>query len=236
MNEPAPKNEPVPSSEDGKCTLSRRIMARPRILIADGEALVLEAFRALLEPEFEIVGTVNNGQKLVAQCGRLKPDVVLLDVAMPVLSGLEAGRRLAALAPSVKLIFVTTNTEPRVVAEALRIGAVGYVLRSAASAELRRAIRQAMKGRSHVSALLADVVGSFREFARALPALTARQREVLQLLAEGRSMKEVASALNVTPRTVAFHKYKMMEQLHVKTNAELVRFAVRNGVVGQNRC
>jgi DNA-binding NarL/FixJ family response regulator len=211
-------------------------MARPRILLADSEVLVLEAFRALLEPEFEVVATVTNGQKLLAQCSRLKPDVVLLDVLMPILSGLEAGRRLTALLPSIKLIFVTTNTEPRVVAEALRIGAVGYVLRSAAPAELRRAIRQAIKGRSHISALLADVVGSFREFTRSLPALTSRQREVLQLLAEGRSMKEVASALNVTPRTVAFHKYKMMEQLHVKTNAELVRFAVRNGVVGQSRC
>jgi DNA-binding NarL/FixJ family response regulator len=215
---------------------SARRTARPRILIADGEALVLEAFRALLDPEFEIVATVTNGQKLLTQCSRLKPDVVLLDVAMPVLSGLEAGRRLAALMPSVKLIFVTTNTEPRVVAEALRIGAAGYVLRSSAAGELRRAIRQAARGRSYISALLADVVGSFREFTRTLPTLTSRQREVLELLAEGQSMKEVASALNVTPRTVAFHKYKMMEQLHVKTNAELVRFAVRNGVVGQTRC
>lgn len=211
-------------------------MARPRILIADSEALVLDAFRALLEPEFDIVATVTNGQKLVSQCARLRPDVILLDVTMPVLSGLEAGRRLSAMLPSTKLIFVTANTEPRVVAEALEIGAVGYVLRSAAATELKRAIRQAVKGRSHISALLADVVGSFREFTRALPALTSRQREVLRLLAEGRSMKEVASALNVTPRTVAFHKYKMMEQLHVRTNAELVRFAVRNGVVGQTRC
>jgi DNA-binding NarL/FixJ family response regulator len=212
------------------------MMARPRILIADSEALVLDAFRALLEPEFDIVATVTNGQKLVSQCARLRPDVILLDVTMPVLSGLEAGRRLSAMLPSTKLIFVTANTEPRVVAEALEIGAVGYVLRSAAATELKRAIRQAVKGRSHISALLADVVGSFREFTRALPALTSRQREVLRLLAEGRSMKEVASALNVTPRTVAFHKYKMMEQLHVRTNAELVRFAVRNGVVGQTRC
>jgi DNA-binding NarL/FixJ family response regulator len=192
---------------------------------------VLAAFRALLEPEFEVVGTVTDGRALLAEFSRLKPDVVLIDISMPLLNGLDAGRQLKQQQRSVKLIYLTMNQDPDLAGEALRLGASGYVLKSSAASELTQAIREALRGRSYITPLIArDVVGSLIE-RREGPDLTTRQREVLQLLAEGRSMKEVGNILNVAPRTVAFHKYKMMEQLRLKTSAELVQFAVRNGVV-----
>ena len=206
-------------------------MIRPRILLADDHTMLLEAFKALLEPEFEIVGTVTDGRALLAAFSRLNPDVVLMDIAMPLLNGLDAGRQLKLQQRSVKLIYVTMNPDPELAGEALRLGASGYVLKSSAASELTQAIREALRGRSYITPLIArDVVGALIE-RREGPELTPRQREVLQLLAEGRSMKEVGNILNVAPRTVAFHKYKMMEQLRVKTSAELVQFAVKQGVV-----
>jgi DNA-binding NarL/FixJ family response regulator len=206
-------------------------VARPRILLADDHAILLEAFKALLEPEFEVVGTVTDGRALLAEFARLNPDVVLLDISMPLLNGLDAGRQLRAERRSVKLIYLTMNPDPYLAGEALRLGASGYVLKSSAASELTQAIREALRGRSYITPLIArDVVGSLLE-RRTGPELTTRQREVLQLLAEGRSMKEAASILNVAPRTVAFHKYRMMEQLRLKTSAELIQFAVRHGVV-----
>ena len=206
-------------------------MTRPRILVADDHTMLLEAFKALLEPEFEIVGTVTDGRALLAAFSRLNPDVVLMDISMPLLNGLDAGRQLKLLQRSVKLIYVTMNPDPDLAGEALRLGASGYVLKSSAASELTQAIREALRGRSYITPLIArDVVGALIE-RREGPELTPRQREVLQLLAEGRSMKEVGSILNVAPRTVAFHKYKMMEQLRLKTSAELVQFAVKQGVV-----
>ena len=206
-------------------------MTRPRILLADDHAILLEAFKALLEPEFEVVGTVTDGRALLAEFSRLNPDVVLIDISMPLLNGLDAGRQLKAQQRSVKLIYLTMNPDPDLASEALRLGASGYVLKSSAASELTQAIREALRGRSYITPLIArDVVGSLIE-RREGPELTPRQREVLQLLAEGRSMKEVGSILNVAPRTVAFHKYKMMEQLRLKTSAELVQFAVKQGVV-----
>jgi DNA-binding NarL/FixJ family response regulator len=193
--------------------------------------MLLEAFKALLEPEFEIVGTVTDGRALLAEFSRLNPDVVLMDISMPLLNGLDAGRQLKLRQRSVKLIYVTMNPDPDLAGEALRLGASGYVLKSSAASELTQAIREALRGRSYITPLIArDVVGSLIE-RREGPELTPRQREVLQLLAEGRSMKEAGSILNVAPRTVAFHKYKMMEQLRLKTSAELVQFAVKQGVV-----
>jgi DNA-binding NarL/FixJ family response regulator len=193
--------------------------------------MLLEAFKALLEPEFEIVGTVTDGRALLAEFSRLNPDVVLMDISMPLLNGLDAGRQLKLRQRSVKLIYVTMNPDPHLAGEALRLGASGYVLKSSAASELTQAIREALRGRSYITPLIArDVVGSLIA-RREGPELTPRQREVLQLLAEGRSMKEVGSILNVAPRTVAFHKYKMMEQLRLKTSAELVQFAVKQGVV-----
>jgi DNA-binding NarL/FixJ family response regulator len=206
-------------------------VTRPRILLADDHVLLLEAFRALLEPEFEVVGTVTDGRALLAEFSRLNPDVVLIDISMPLLNGLDAGRQLKMQQRSVKLIYLTMNPDPGLAGEALRLGASGYVLKSSAAGELTQAIREALRGRSYITPLIArDVVGSLIE-RRDGPELTVRQREVLQLLAEGRSMKEVGNILNVAPRTVAFHKYKMMEQLKLKTSAELVQFAVKQGVV-----
>jgi DNA-binding NarL/FixJ family response regulator len=209
----------------------REAMSRPRILLADDHTILLDAFKALLESEFDVVGAVTDGRALVAECARLNPDVVVLDISMPLLNGLDAGRQIKSERRSVKLIYLTMNPEPRLAAEALRLGASGYVLKSSAATELTQAIREALKGRSYITPLIAgDVVGSLIE-AREAPALTFRQREVLQLLAEGRSMKEVGNILNVAPRTVAFHKYRMMEQLRLKTSAELIQFAVKQGVV-----
>ena len=206
-------------------------MTRPRILLADDHVILLDAFKALLEPEFEVVGTVTDGRSLLTECSRLNPDVVVVDISMPLLNGLDAGRQLKSRQRNVKLIYLTMNPDPDIAGEAVRIGASGYVLKSSAASELTQAIREALRGRSYITPLITrDLVGSLIE-RRAPPALTARQREVLQLLAEGRSMKEVGSILNVAPRTVAFHKYRMMEQLRVKTSAELVQFAVKQKVV-----
>jgi DNA-binding NarL/FixJ family response regulator len=206
-------------------------MSRARILLADDHAMLLDAFRALLEPEFEVVGTVTDGRALLSEAARLKPDVVVVDIAMPLLNGLDAGRQLKSERRSVKLIYLTMNREPELAAEAFRLGASGYVLKTSAASELTQAIREALKGRSYITPLITgDVVGSLME-RRPGPELTQRQREVLQLLAEGRSMKEVGGILNVAPRTVAFHKYRMMELLRLKTSAELIQFAVKQGVV-----
>ena len=207
-------------------------MNRPRILLADDHTMLLDAFRALLEPDFEVVGTATDGRMLVEEFNRLKPDVVVVDVGMPLLNGLDAGRQLKALQRSVKLIYLTMNPEPDLAREALRLGASGYVLKSSAASELKQAIQEALRGRSYITPLITqDVVGLLLEPGSRPHELTARQREVLQLLAEGRSMKEVASILDVTPRTVAFHKYRMMEQLHLKSSAELVQYAVKHGIV-----
>jgi DNA-binding NarL/FixJ family response regulator len=207
-------------------------MTRPRILMADDHLMLLEAFKALLAPDFDIVGTVTDGRTLLEEFSRLNPDVVLLDVAMPLLNGLDAGRQLKAQRRSVKLIYLTMNPDPDLAGEALRLGASGYVLKSSAAQELKQAIQEALRGRSYITPLITrDVVGSLIQQRAPRHELTARQREVLQLLAEGKSMKEVAAILDLTPRTVAFHKYRMMEQLRLKTSAELVTFAVKQGVV-----
>lgn len=207
-------------------------MTRPRILMADDHTMLLEAFKSLLEPEFEVVGTVADGRMLLEEFSRLHPDVVLIDIGMPLLNGLDAGRQIKAQRGSVKLIYLTMNPNPELAGEALRLGASGYVLKSSAAHELKQAIHEALRGRSYITPLITrDVVGSLIEHRADRYELTMRQREVLQLLAEGKSMKEVAAILNLTPRTVAFHKYRMMEQLRLKTSAELVQFAVRQGII-----
>jgi DNA-binding NarL/FixJ family response regulator len=207
-------------------------MTRPRILMADDHVMLLEAFKALLEPDCEVVGTVTDGRMLLEEFSRLHPDVVLLDIAMPLLNGLDAGRQLKAQRRAVTLIYLTMNPDPDLAGEALRLGASGYVLKSSAAQELKQAIQEALRGRSYITPLITrDVVGSLLGQRTPRQELTTRQREVLQLLAEGKSMKEVAAILDLTPRTVAFHKYRMMEQLRLKTSAELVKFAVREGMV-----
>jgi DNA-binding NarL/FixJ family response regulator len=209
-------------------------MAGPRVLLADDHNLLLGAFEKLLSPECEIVGTASDGRLLVVEAQRLKPDVVVLDIAMPLLNGLDAGRQIKQLRQSVKLVFVTMNEDSDLAAEAFRVGASAYLLKRSAASELLVAIREVMKGRSYVTPLVtAGLVGSFLDAANRKRSheLTPRQREVLQLLAEGHSMKQVAALLNVTPRTVAFHKYRMMEQLNIQSSAELIQFAITHHII-----
>src|SRR4249919_1439393 len=209
-------------------------MPGPRVLLADDHNLLLGAFEKLLAPECEIVGTASDGRTLVVEAQRLKPDVVVLDIAMPLLNGLDAGRQIKQLRKEVKLVFVTMNEDSDIAAEAFRAGASAYLLKRSAASELLVAIREVMKGRSYVTPLITEgLVGSFMDAINRKPAhdLTPRQREVLQLLAEGHSMKQVAALLNVTPRTVAFHKYRMMEQLNIRSSAELIQFAISHHIV-----
>ena len=209
-------------------------MAKPRVLLADDHALLLGAYEKLLTGECEIVGNVGDGRALVAAAESLKPDLIILDISMPLLNGLEAARQIKRAQNGVKLVFVTMNEDPGLAAEAFRAGANAYLLKSSAWAELLTAIREVLRGRSYVTPLVTnDLVGSLmnQEEHKTADELTSRQREVLQLLAEGHSMKEVARLLNLTPRTVAFHKYRMMEQLNVKSTAELIQYAVRRHIV-----
>lgn len=209
-------------------------MSRPRILLADDHALLLGAFAKLLADDYDIVGQVSDGRALVAEAEALRPDVVVLDISMPILNGLDAGRQLKQKLKSVKLVFLTMNEDPDLAAEAFRGGASAYLLKRSAASELATAIREVLQGRSYVTPLItADLMLSLQqpEEERSGRTLTLRQREVLQLLAEGRSMKEIANVLNVTPRTVAFHKYRMMEQLRIATTAELVQYAVKQHLV-----
>ena len=209
-------------------------MARPRVLLADDHALLLGAFEKLLAGECDVVGQVSDGRAVVAEAERLKPDIVVLDIAMPLLNGLAAGRQIKQTVKNTKLVFLTMNEDPDLAAEAFRIGASAYLLKRSVASELTTAIREVMNGRSYVTPLVTEgLVGSLMNVDEHAPSneLTPRQREVLQLLAEGHSMKEVGAVLNLTPRTVAFHKYRMMEQLKVKSTAELIQYAVRNHIV-----
>jgi len=208
-------------------------MPRTRVLLADDHALLLGALEKLLSAECEVVGQVSDGRALVSAAETLKPDVIVLDISMPVLNGLEAGRQIKQRLKSIKLVFVTMNQDPDLAAEAFRAGASGYLLKQSAASELLTAIRQVMEGRSYVTPLMTEgLMESLMQPADSGQAeLTPRQREILQLLAEGRSMKEVANELHITPSTVAFHKYRMMEQLKVKSSAELVQYAVKHHIV-----
>lgn len=209
---------------------------RARLLIADDHTLVAEACRSFLEPEFEVVGIADNGRTLLLQATEFKPDVVVLDIAMPKLNGLDAGDQIKRVSPNTKLVFLTMNMSPEVAAEAFRRGASGYVVKSSAAEELVRAIRRALKSESYLSPAITKETVEFLLRSGALFAgekrITRRQSEVLQLLAEGLSMKEIAAVLNLKPGTVAFHKYKMMESLGVKSNAELLQYAIKHHLVG----
>lgn len=207
---------------------------RPRILLADDHTLLLAAFQQLLAPSCDIVGAVADGRALLEAAPRLKPDLIVLDISMPLLNGLDACRQLQPKLRDTRWIFLTVNEDPDLAVEAFRLGASGFLLKNSAASELFAAIQLAMDGRRYITPLLTKgaPLAVFLNRAPSTHAdkLTARQREVLQLLAEGQVMKEVADLLGVTPRTVAFHKYAMMEQLGVKTTAELVQYAVRHGL------
>jgi len=209
---------------------------RPRILIADDHTLVAELCRKLLETEFDVVGTVSNGRALVRAAIDLKPDVIVVDIAMPVLNGLDGGQQVKEMLPAVKLLFLTMNGDPELAAEAFRRGASGYLLKTCAASELVIAVRDVLRGKLYMSRTLPkDTINYMRRQERKMvdedARLTERQREVLQLLAEGKVMKEIGGMLNMTTRTVAFHKYRIMEVLGAKSNAELVRYAVRKHLV-----
>ena len=209
-------------------------MTRPRIILADDHTLVLDALKNLIEPEFDVVGTFSDGISLVEGAVELKPNVIVLDVGMPKMNGLNAGERLKQTMPLVKLVYLTMNQDPDIAGEAFRLGASAYVLKNSAAKELLQAIREVVRGGYYVTPLMTEgVSGSFvRNFKQRKSKyhLTLRQKEVLQLLAEGRSMKEVAFVLNVSPRTVAFHKYSMMEHLHIRSSAELIEFAMKSSL------
>jgi DNA-binding NarL/FixJ family response regulator len=211
---------------------------RPRILIADDHTLIADLCKRMLEGEFEVVGTVGDGRALVRAAGVLEPDVIVVDVTMPVLNGIDAACQVKQELRAVKVIYLTMNPDPQIAAEAFRRGASGYLLKTCAASELVAAVRAVLQGRSYMSATLSrDDVTYLRRHPKKLveeeDKLTERQREVLQLLAEGKVMKEVGAILNMTTRTVAFHKYRIMEALCVKSNAELVRYAVRNHMVAE---
>jgi DNA-binding NarL/FixJ family response regulator len=211
-------------------------MSRSRVLIADDHLLVAELCKQLLETEFHVVGIVGDGRALVHAAGQLRPDVAVIDVAMPVLNGLDAGRQIKDMLPVVQLVYLTMNPDIEIAIEAFRLGARGYVLKICAAAELVLAVREVLRGNFYIaSALPRDTINFRRHQDTKMVSedqrLSARQRELLQLLAEGKVMKEVSSILNMSSRMVAYHKYKMMEMLGAKTNAELVKYAVRNHLV-----
>jgi DNA-binding NarL/FixJ family response regulator len=197
--------------------------------------MLLDAFQRLLESQCEIVGTASNGRELIEIALKTNPEIIILDISMPELNGIDACAQLRRKLPDVKFIFLTVNEDPDLVAEAIGLGALAFLLKSSASAELTLALESALKGRIYVTPLITKgtPLGIFLR-AAAKPAadkLSARQREVLQLLAEGKSMKEAARILKVTPRTIAFHKYSIMAELGLKTSAELVQYAVKHHLV-----
>jgi len=205
---------------------------RARLLIADDHTLLAEACKSFLEPEFDVVGIVDNGRDLLQLTCELKPEIVILDIAMPQLNGLDAGKQIKHLLPATKLVFLTMNMSPEVAAEAFRCGASAYVVKSSPALDLVRAIQRALRSESYLSP---DITKETVEFLLRSGTpdslekrLTSRQSEILRLLAEGMSMKEVAGVLNLKPGTVAFHKYKMMETLGLKSNAELLQYAIRH--------
>jgi DNA-binding NarL/FixJ family response regulator len=213
-------------------------MKRPRILIADDHRIVAEGLRSLLEPEFELIGIVEDGRALLDAAEKLRPDVIVADISMPLLNGIDAVRQLKKTREEIKVVFLTMHPDVTYAASAFEAGASGYVLKHSAPSELVTAIHSALRGKNYVTPLL---VGELMQFIKEKPEsrdettrLTPRQREVLQLFAEGRSAKEIATILNISPRTVEFHKYRIMDDLGLKTSADLVQYAVKHGIAAQS--
>ncbi len=211
------------------------VMSRPRVLIADDHQMLADALTTMLEPRCDVVGRVKDGRELVDAAGGLQPDVIVLDIAMPRLNGLDAARQLKAKMPGVKLIFMTMHEDPYLVGEAFRAGASAFLLKEAAASELTDALDAVLRGRTYVTPSAAEGAAAIalrdprsRDHA---PEATPREREVIQLLAEGRSMKEIADALHITVRTVAGHKYSVMERLLLKTNADVVRYDIKHRII-----
>ncbi len=207
-----------------------------RVLLAEDHTLIAEACRKLLEPEYQVVGIVADGHALMRTAADLRPDVIVCDIAMPQLNGLDAGEQILQLTPSVRLIFLTMHEDPGLAAEAFRRGASGYLLKTSAASELAVAIREVLRGGRYLSPVVSRM--DVRRFLRVHKErtnnegrLTPRQRQVLQLLAEGRSMKEVGSVLGLATRTIAFHKYRIMNVLALESDAGLVQYAIRKSII-----
>lgn len=211
-------------------------MAMTTVLLADDHAIVTEGLEGLLKPHFKLLGTVHDGRALVSATNQLRPDVVVTDISMPLLNGLEAVRQIKKQLPRTKIIVLTMHGEPEMAVEAFRAGASAYLLKISSGEELVRAIEEVSQGRAYLSPLITRDLLSIMIEARGGSTgkgsrITPRQREVLQLIAEGRTMKEVASILNISPRTAETHKYDMMEILGVKTTAALIQYALRERLV-----
>jgi DNA-binding NarL/FixJ family response regulator len=207
---------------------------RIRVLLADDHKIVLDGLKSLLEPEFELAGTVGDGRALVSAVEQLHPDVIVVDISMPLLNGIEAVRQIKKLDKQVKVVFLTMHPDVTYAIRAFEAGASGYVLKHSASSELLTAIHEAMKGRTYVTPMIAGELvqaykgGTYRQTGEAQQ-LTQRQREILQLLVEGNSAKEIANLLNISPRTVEFHKYNMMAKLKLKSLSALIQYALKHG-------
>jgi DNA-binding NarL/FixJ family response regulator len=212
-----------------------------RILLADDHVLVAEGIQKLLEPEYELVGIVADGRSLVAAAAKLQPDIVVVDISLPLLNGLDASQQLKKNNPNLKIIVLTMHSEPNFVTQAFRVGVSGYVLKQSVGSELVQAIREVVKGRTFVSPMVAQslVDQAVNPSSASAPGevnvgfaqtLSARQREVLQLVAEGKATKEIASILNVSVKTVEFHKTRIMKELRLRTAAELTKYAIAAGL------
>jgi DNA-binding NarL/FixJ family response regulator len=211
-----------------------------RILLADDHVLVAEGIQKLLEPEYELVGIVADGRSLVAAAGKLQPDIVVVDISLPLLNGLDASQQLKKNNPNLKIIVLTMHSEPNFVTQAFRVGVSGYVLKQSVGSELVQAIREVVKGRTFVSPMVAQsLVDQAVNPSASAPGevnvgfaqtLSSRQREVLQLVAEGKATKEIASILNVSVKTVEFHKTRIMKELRLRTAAELTKYAIAAGL------
>ena len=209
---------------------------RIRVLLADDHKIVLDGLRSLLETEFELAGTVEDGRALISSTQHLQPDVIVVDISMPLLNGIEAVRQIKKLDKRVKVVFLTMHPDVTYAIRAFEAGASGYVLKHSASSELLTAIHEAIKGRTYVTPMIAgELLQAYNEKtyrqAEEEPQLTQRQREILQLLVEGNSAKEVANLLNISPRTVEFHKYSMMAKLNLKSVSALIQYALKHGFV-----
>lgn len=208
---------------------------RPRLLMADDHTLVLEGIRKLLEVEFDLVGTVEDGYALLHAAEQLRPDVILLDISMPKLNGIEACRQLIKVMPEVRVVFLTMHADVVYVEESLRAGGSGYLLKRSAASELTVAIHTVLRGKTYVTPLIdwkqpRAAIG--RNEAEGSDKLTPRQRAVLQLVAEGRANKEIAALLHVSEKTVDFHKSAIKRELKLNSTAELTQFAIRHGIIG----
>jgi DNA-binding NarL/FixJ family response regulator len=211
-------------------------MPRPRVLLADDFRMFSEGLQRILEPQFEIVGTIENGRDLIAAAERLRADVIVADISMPSLNGIEAARQMQKIPHSPKIVFLSMHEDATFATAAFQAGASGYVSKRSAPAEIITAIQEAVRGHSYISPLVAgDLLNTLmekREHPEKLKLeLTSRQREILQLFAEGKSPKEIAAILNISARTVEFHKYRIMQTIGVRTIAEVTRYAIAHGIV-----